>query len=75
MGLPARDHDRPSRLLIIIESGGRTAGIEIDAVRDRLDVVLKPMQGLLAGASGYAGTTLLGDGSVLLVLDPREILP
>jgi two-component system, chemotaxis family, sensor kinase CheA len=38
-------------------------------------VVLKPMQGLLAGARGYAGTTLLGDGRVLLVLDVKEILP
>ena len=48
---------------------------EIDAIRDRLDVVLKPMQGLLAGARGYAGTTLLGNGQVLLVLDVKEILP
>ena len=44
-------------------------------VRDRLEVVLKPMQGLLSNARGYAGTTLLGDGKVLLVLDMKEILP
>ena len=54
---------------------GRIAALEIDAIRDRLDVVLKPMQGLLAGARGYAGTTLLGNGEVLLVLDVKEILP
>ena len=35
---------------------------------------LKPMQGLLADARGYAGTTLLGDGQVLLVLDMKEII-
>ena len=35
----------------------------------------KPMQGLLASARGYAGTTILGDGTVLLVLDLKEILP
>jgi two-component system chemotaxis sensor kinase CheA len=32
------------------------------------------MQGLLSSARGYAGTTLLGDGKVLLVLDIKEIL-
>jgi two-component system chemotaxis sensor kinase CheA len=33
------------------------------------------MQGLLSNARGYSGTTLLGNGEVLLVLDLREILP
>ena len=40
-----------------------------------MHAVLKPMQGLLSTARGYAGTTILGDGSVLLVLDVKEILP
>lgn len=64
-----------ARLLVVIEAAGRIAALEIDAIRDRLDVVLKPMQGLLAGARGYAGTTLLGNGNVLLVLDVKELLP
>jgi two-component system, chemotaxis family, sensor kinase CheA len=63
------------RLVVVIETGGRTAAIEVDAIRDRLEVVLKPMQGLLANARGYAGTTLLGNGNVLLVLDIKEVLP
>jgi two-component system chemotaxis sensor kinase CheA len=76
MKLPERNKDESaSRLFLVIEAGGRMAAVEIDAIRDRLDVVLKPMQGLLAGARGYAGTTLLGDGRVLLVLDVKEILP
>ncbi len=62
------------RLLVVAEAGGKTAALEVDAIRDRLDVVLKPMQGLLAGAKGYGGTTLLGDGRVLLVLDLKEFL-
>lgn len=71
---PAKDGSA-ARLLVVMEAAGRTAALEIDAIRDRLDVVLKPMQGLLAGARGYAGTTLLGNGQVLLVLDIRELLP
>jgi two-component system chemotaxis sensor kinase CheA len=64
-----------ARLLVVMETSGKIAALQIDAIRDRLDVVLKPMQGLLAGARGYAGTTLLGNGQVLLVLDVRELLP
>jgi two-component system, chemotaxis family, sensor kinase CheA len=62
------------RLVIVAETGGKTAAFEVDGIRDRMEVVLKPMQGLLASARGYAGTTLLGDGAVLLVLDLKEIL-
>jgi two-component system chemotaxis sensor kinase CheA len=64
-----------ARLLLVTEADGKVAALEVDAVRDRLEAVLKPMQGLLSGARGYAGTTLLGNGEVLLVLDLKEILP
>jgi len=64
-----------ARLLLVVEVNGKLAALEVDAVLDRIDVVLKPMQGLLAGARGYAGTTLLGDGAVLPVLDLKELLP
>lgn len=76
MKLPEPTRDvTATRLLVVSESSGRIAALEIDAIRDRLEVVLKPMQGLLAGARGYAGTTLLGNGEVLLVLDMKDILP
>jgi two-component system chemotaxis sensor kinase CheA len=76
MKLPERTKGAAAaRLLVVMEAAGRIAAFEVDAIRDRLDVVLKPMQGLLENARGYAGTTLLGDGQVLLVLDVRELLP
>jgi two-component system chemotaxis sensor kinase CheA len=49
------------------------AGIEVDCLGQQQDVMLKPMDGLLAGIRGIAGTTLLGDGRVLIVLDPQEM--
>lgn len=75
MKLPDRPSEAASRLFLVAETGGRLAAFEIDAIRDRLEVVLKPMQGLLASARGFAGTTLLGNGQVLLVLDVKEIMP
>ncbi len=76
MKLPGRQRDAARRgCSWSRKPPGRIAAFEIDAIRDRLEVVLKPMQGLLAGARGYAGTTLLGNGQVLLVLDVKEIMP
>jgi two-component system, chemotaxis family, sensor kinase CheA len=76
MKLPERSRDlAAARLFLVIETGSKVTALEIDAIRDRLEAVLKPMQGLLAGARCYSGTTVLGNGQVLLVLDVKEIIP
>jgi two-component system chemotaxis sensor kinase CheA len=67
--------DTDDALILVTDAGGQTAGIEIDGIGERLEVVVKPMQGLLAEASDYAGTTLLGNGRVLLVLNLGAVLP
>jgi two-component system, chemotaxis family, sensor kinase CheA len=76
MKLPrARPPGSDARLVVVTDISGKVTALEIDGIDDRLEVVLKPLQGLLSNARGYAGTTLLGDGRVLLVLDLKEILP
>jgi len=78
MGLqlpPAKSREGRAHLLVVVEVAGRVAALEVDAIRDRLDAVLKPMQGVLSNARGYSGTTVTSDGRVLLVLDLKEILP
>jgi two-component system chemotaxis sensor kinase CheA len=39
-----------------------------------MDVMLKPPGGLLSGIPGIAGTAMLGDGSVLLILSLQDVL-
>ena len=59
--------------VLIVSVGGQLGGLEVDRLGDRLDVMLKAPEGLLAGVPGIDGTTLLGDGRVLIVLDLGEI--
>ena len=60
--------------VLIVAVAGQWGGLEVDRLGERLDVMLKPPEGLLAGVPGIDGTTLLGDGRVLIVLDLHEIL-
>ena len=54
-------------------SAGQTGALEVESFGEHMDVMLKPMEGLLAGVVGFAGTTVLGDGRVLIVLDLQEL--
>jgi two-component system, chemotaxis family, sensor kinase CheA len=71
----ARDvSDQTIARVVIVSAAGQIGGIEVDRLGERLDVMLKPMEGLLGGMKSVAGTTLLGDGRVLVVLDVQEML-
>lgn len=60
--------------VVVAAAGGQIVGLQVDRLGERMDVMLKPIGGLLSGAPGVAGATLLGDGRVLLVLDVAELL-
>jgi len=60
--------------VLVARAGTEMVGLLVDDFRETVDVILKPMTGVLAGLSSYAGSALMGDGSVLMVLNLREIL-
>jgi two-component system chemotaxis sensor kinase CheA len=60
--------------VVVAAQGGLMGGLEVERLGSRLDVMLKPPEGLLSGLPEIAGTTVLGDGGVLLVLDIKEVL-
>ena len=59
---------------LIVRIHGEHVGILVDDFRETADIILKPMIGILGGLPGYSGTALLGDGSVLMVLNPQELI-
>ncbi|MGQ9369623.1 chemotaxis protein CheA [Azospirillum sp. ST 5-10] len=60
--------------VLVLRIDVEPVGLVVDAIHDRLDAVLKPLSGVLAGLRGYSGTTELGDGRLVPVIDPRELL-
>jgi two-component system chemotaxis sensor kinase CheA len=59
---------------LVIRMHGEAIGIVVDDFREVVDIILKPMTGIVADLPGYAGSALLGDGSVLIVLNPKELV-
>jgi two-component system chemotaxis sensor kinase CheA len=60
--------------VLVLRLHGQYVGVVVDDFRDVVEVILKPMGGILDGLTAYAGSALMGDGSVLMVLNPKELL-
>ena len=72
--LPGQAAEVDEEAVLVARVGGAIVGIVVDRFREGIDVVLKPLDGVLAGMRGYSGSALLGDGRVLLVLNLKELL-
>jgi two-component system chemotaxis sensor kinase CheA len=60
--------------MLVVRINDEQLGILVDDFRETVDIILKPMVGIIGGLGGYAGSALLGDGSVLMVLNPKELV-
>jgi two-component system chemotaxis sensor kinase CheA len=68
LGRPARDSLVGAVIAVLQADGGRF-GLLVDQVRNTEEIVAKPIAAAVKGIGLYAGATLLGDGSVTLILD------
>jgi len=60
--------------VLVVRIGNETAGLLVDDFLGTSDIILKPLEGVLAGLTGFSGTALMGDGGVLMVLNLKELL-
>ncbi len=67
LGLPARNEALLT--IVVLQCGDQRFGLIVDQVRGREEVVIKPLPHAVRGLKGYAGATLIGDGSIALILD------
>jgi two-component system chemotaxis sensor kinase CheA len=69
---PVQD-DQENRFIMVTQVGPHKFGIIVDRVFDTEEIVVKPVSHLLRGISVFAGNTILGDGSVIMILDPSGL--
>jgi two-component system chemotaxis sensor kinase CheA len=71
---PQVSNEEDELATLVIRMQGEHVGIVVDDFREVVDIILKPMSGILGGLPGYTGSALLGDGSVLMVLNLKELV-
>ncbi|MEZ0168556.1 chemotaxis protein CheA [Microvirga sp. TS319] len=74
LDLPRTAESSMGTKVLVMAVGNELVGIAVDGFAERMDVLMRPMTGILAGMPGIMGTTLLGDGSVLMILDIPELI-
>jgi two-component system chemotaxis sensor kinase CheA len=74
LDVPAKVNSDDELATLVIRINEEPVGILVDNFRETVDIILKPMTGILGSIHAYAGSALLGDGSVLMVLNPRELV-
>ncbi|MDX1630896.1 MAG: chemotaxis protein CheW [Thermoanaerobaculia bacterium] len=68
-----REEDRQEGFVVIIEAEGRHRGLLVDGMQGIQDVVVKPLDDTVGSPPGLAGSTILGNGQVVLILDPIDL--
>ena len=60
--------------IVVVQHNDRRAGILVDAVYGEGQAVIKPLGKMFRGLPGIAGSTILGNGAVALILDVPALL-
>ena len=71
--LPQNQDKRDIVPIVILQDNARRLGLIVDRLLERQEIVIKPLGEYLGNIEGISGATILGDGGVILILDPHEI--
>ncbi len=61
-----------SQNIIVVQVGSHHFGFIVDSIRDSQEIVVKPLSKKLSHLSIFSGSTILGNGEVVLILDPNN---
>jgi len=65
--------DSESAFVVVIKVGAQSFGLVVDSIYDTEEIVVKPMSSMLRDVNMFSGNTILGDGSVIMIVDPNGI--
>ncbi len=72
--LKPRSTDLTQGLLVIIEADGKKAGLLVDDLLGQQQVVVKSLEAHYRKVEGIAAATILGDGTVAMILDATGLI-
>lgn len=74
--LGRRDDLTPSEwtYIVVVGLAAQRLGIVVDSMLGQKEVVIKSLGGYLGTVDGIAGSTILGDGQVIMIVDVGELM-
>ena len=73
-GVEPRSTDLTQGILVIVEADGRKAGLYVDDLLGQQQVVIKSLQTHYRRVEGISAATILGDGTVAMILDVAGLI-
>jgi len=71
--LPSTAEAQQGMYVVVVAVGSGSLGIVVDRVFDTEEIVVKPVAPILRDITMFSGNTVLGDGTVIMILDPNGI--
>jgi two-component system chemotaxis sensor kinase CheA len=71
--LGAEQADVENGFVVVTQVGSQTFGIVVDGVFHTEEIVVKPLSSRLRHIAMFSGNTILGDGSVIMIIDPNGV--
>ncbi|MDC7241777.1 MAG: chemotaxis protein CheW [Spirochaetales bacterium] len=68
------EESKDYNFVVIVGSGDKKMGLMVDSLIGEEDVVIKPLKDRYTNSPGIAGATILGDGTVSLIIDVSQLL-
>ena len=65
--------DDDNGFIVVMQVGSQTFGVVVDGVFHTEEIVVKPMSTMLRNLTMFSGNTILGDGSVIMIIDPNGV--
>jgi two-component system chemotaxis sensor kinase CheA len=67
-----RDPDKV--MIVIVGLQGRQVGLVVDSFQGEQEIVIKPLSDVIGRISGISGATILGNGSISLIIDVHSLV-
>ncbi|MDK2825840.1 MAG: two-component system, chemotaxis family, sensor kinase CheA [Methanolobus sp.] len=72
---PTEEEEKQNLIVVVVEKMGSNIGLVVDDLLGQQEVIIKTLDNkLLKNMKGFAGATILGDGSVALILDIATLI-
>lgn len=73
-GMRSAKGQSAERSYVLLDAGGASIAVAVDAIQDQRQVVVKSLEGNYGTVPGIAAATILGDGKIALIIDSEALV-